>query len=64
MKPLFGKGYCVTVDNYYISPQLADALVMNQTDTYGTLRLNRKEVPQQLKRKKLKEKLQHFREAR
>lgn len=54
MKSLFGKGYCVTVDNYYTSPQLADALVMNQTDTYGTLRLNRKEVPEQLKRKKLK----------
>lgn len=54
MKPLFGKGYCVTVDNYYTSPQLADALVMNQTDTYGTLRMNRKEVPEELKRKKLK----------
>ena len=40
MKPLFWKGYCVTVDNYYTSPQLAEALVMNQTDTYGTLRLN------------------------
>ena len=54
MKPSFGKGYCVSVDNFYTSPQLADALVMNQIDTYGTLRLNRKEVPQQLKRKKLK----------
>ena len=60
MKPLFGKGYCVTVDNYYTSPQLADALVMNQTDTYGALHMNRKEVPEELKRKKL----QHFREAR
>ena len=57
MKPLFGKGYCVTVDNYYTSPQLADALVMNQTDTYGALHMNRKEVPEELKRKKL----QHFR---
>ena len=46
MKLLFGKGYCVTVDNFYTSPQLADALVMNQTDTCGTLHLNRKEVPQ------------------
>ena len=24
MKPLLGKGYCVTMDNYYNSPQLAD----------------------------------------
>lgn len=53
MKPLLGKGYCVTVDNYYTSPQLADALVRNQTDIYGTLRLNRK-VPEQIKREKLK----------
>ena len=52
MKPLCWKGYCVTLDNYYTSPQLAEALVMNQTDTYGTLRLYRKEVPEQLKRKK------------
>ena len=46
MKLLFGKGYCVTLDNYYTSPQLADALVMNRTNTYETLRLNRKEVPE------------------
>lgn len=41
------------MDNYYTSPQLADALVMNQTYTYGILRMNCKEVPAELKRKKL-----------
>lgn len=53
LKPLLGKGYCVTVDNYYNSPQLADTLVRNQTDIYGTLRINRKEVPEELKKEKL-----------
>ena len=54
MKPLLGKGYCVTVDNYYNSPQLADILIKNKTDIYGTLRMTRKEVPQELKQAKLK----------
>ena len=31
------KGYCVTLDNYYTSPELADALVSCNTDFYGTL---------------------------
>lgn len=54
MKPLLGKGYCLTVDNYCSCPQLADALVRNLTDTYGTVCLHRKDVPEQLKSKKLK----------
>ena len=32
------KGYSVTVDNYYTSPELAKALLSLQTDCYGTLR--------------------------
>lgn len=54
MKPLLGKGYCVTLDNYYNSPQLADMLLRNKTDVYGTLRKTRKEVPEELKKEKLK----------
>ncbi|CAI9736334.1 Hypothetical predicted protein [Octopus vulgaris] len=46
MKPLLNKGHCLTIDNYYSSPQLADLLIANKTDVYGTLRLNRKEVPE------------------
>lgn len=41
------------MDNYYNSPQLADLLISNKTDVYGTLRLNRKEVPIELKNRKL-----------
>lgn len=32
------KGYCVTLDNYYTLPELAEALLLNDTDCYGTLR--------------------------
>ncbi|XP_067121900.1 piggyBac transposable element-derived protein 4-like [Centruroides vittatus] len=52
--PLLNKGHCVTTDNYYTSPQLADYLISQQTDIYGTLRLNRRGIPDIIKRKKLK----------
>lgn len=54
MEPLLGMGYCLTTDNFYTSPQLADILIKEKTDTYGTVRLNRKEVPVELQKKKLK----------
>lgn len=54
MKPLLNKGYCLTMDNFYNSPQLADLLIGKKTDVYGTLRVSRKEVPKELKNKKLK----------
>lgn len=54
MEPLLGMGYCLTTDNFYTSPQLADILIKQKTDTYGTLRLNRKDVPLELQKKKLK----------
>ncbi|GFW33505.1 piggyBac transposable element-derived protein 4 [Trichonephila clavipes] len=54
MKPLLNKGYCVTLNNYYYSPILTDTLVKYKTDSYGTINLNRKEVPSYVKSKKLK----------
>ncbi|KAG8237447.1 hypothetical protein J437_LFUL015975 [Ladona fulva] len=54
MKPLLGKGYCVTTDNYYTSPELADLLTSKGTDTYGMLRITSKEAPNDLRQKKLK----------
>ncbi|GIY71398.1 piggyBac transposable element-derived protein 4 [Caerostris darwini] len=54
MEPLLHKGYCLTIDNYYSSPELADKLVSCRTDTYGTLNLKRKEVPKEMQKKKLK----------
>ncbi len=54
MKPLLNKGYCVTVNNFYNSPHLADILIGNRTYIYGTVRQNRKEMPEELRRAKLK----------
>ncbi|XP_035208278.1 piggyBac transposable element-derived protein 4-like [Stegodyphus dumicola] len=54
IEPLLDKGYCLTTDNFYTSPQLADFLVKRQTDTYGTLKSTRKEVPSEIRNKKLK----------
>ena len=31
------KGYCVTLDNYYTSLELAKALLLNKTDCFGSL---------------------------
>ncbi|GFY54378.1 uncharacterized protein TNIN_203711 [Trichonephila inaurata madagascariensis] len=54
MEPLLHKGYCLTIDNYYSSPELADKLYSCRTDVYGTLNLKRKEVPKEMQKKKLK----------
>ncbi|KAF2896788.1 hypothetical protein ILUMI_09383 [Ignelater luminosus] len=53
VKPLLNKGYCLTMDNFYNSLQLADLLVSKKTDVYGTLRANRKEVPKELSTTKI-----------
>ena len=54
IKPLLKKGYCLTIDNYYTSPQLADLLISNLTDLYGTVRSNRKDLPDGLSKEKLR----------
>lgn len=45
LKPLLNQGYCVTIDNYYTSPELADLLVINKTHCHGTVKSNRKGLP-------------------
>ncbi|KAG8239348.1 hypothetical protein J437_LFUL017961 [Ladona fulva] len=53
--PLLGQGRTLWMDNYYNSPILARLLKINyHTDCVGTLRLNRKNVSQRMKEKKLK----------
>ncbi|KAJ4433263.1 hypothetical protein ANN_15522 [Periplaneta americana] len=49
-------GYCLTVDNFYTSPQFADILVSKRTDIglYGTVRPTRKDMPPFFRSKKLK----------
>ena len=37
---LLDKVYCLYMDNFYTSPNLADYLAQRQTDTVGILRLN------------------------
>ena len=53
MKPLLNKGYCLTVENYYTSTQLANILVKNHTDN-KTVRLTRKNLPVGIKKEKQK----------
>lgn len=52
---LFNKGYHLFVDNFYTSPTLAEYLYSKRTLLTGTLRSNRKGVPQMLKAAKPKE---------
>lgn len=55
LDPLLDQGYCLTTDNFYTSPQLADYLIKHKTDTYGTMGLNRREIlPKEIQQKKLK----------
>jgi hypothetical protein len=54
MEPLLDMGYCLTTDNFYTSPRLADFLIKRKTDLYGTRRMNRLDVPAEIRNKKLK----------
>lgn len=48
------QGYCITMDNFYNSPELYDILLSHKTDAYGTLRCNRKGLPPDIRNKKNK----------
>ena len=50
---LLGKGYCVTMDNFYTSPELFDLLIQQKTDAYGTVRSNRRNLPADFATEKL-----------
>lgn len=54
MAPILNQGYCVTMDNWFSSPDLYEKLCKTQTDAMGTLRQNRKGVPSEIKKSKLK----------
>jgi len=50
----FGRGHTLWIDNFFSSPELARKLkVEHSTDCVGTLKLNRKNVPKEVKNKKL-----------
>ena len=54
VKPLYDKEYCIYMDNFFSSLQLYEVLCQNNTGAVGTLRANRKGVPNELRNKKLK----------
>ena len=54
VEPLLKKGHTLWMDNFYNSPILAQRLKSLKTDCVGTLHLSRKDIPQRVKKKKLK----------
>jgi hypothetical protein len=51
---LLDKGYSLYLDNWYTSPNLVDTLCARETDIVRTMRTNRKEFPEFVKRARLK----------
>jgi len=45
MEPYFGRGYNVTMDNFFTSVELAQKLLDKRTSLVGTVRPNRREIP-------------------
>ena len=55
LEALLSRGHTLWMDNFYNSPELARQLkIQHSTDCVGTLKLNRKNVPKEVKDKKLK----------
>ena len=56
LEPLCVHGLTLWIDNFFSSPELARKLTIeHSTDCVGTLRLNRKNVPKEVKYKKLEQ---------
>jgi hypothetical protein len=54
VQPLFNLGHTLWMDNYYNSPDICLLLRQQEINVAGTLRLNRKNVLEAVKRAKLK----------
>ena len=50
LQPIFNTRRNVTVDNYFCSNQLADALIQNGMTVVGTMRKSRREIPSRMLR--------------
>ncbi|KAG8229131.1 hypothetical protein J437_LFUL009720 [Ladona fulva] len=48
MKPLLDKGYCLIMENFYMSPEFTEWLISHSSNTYGTLRRTRRGIPKEL----------------
>ena len=55
MENLLNKGHCVYIDNWYTSIEICNVLNSNTTDVVGTLRRDRKGLPGDVVKKKLKQ---------
>lgn len=54
MDSLLGEGRTLYMDNYYTSVELPEKLLSRRTHLVGTLRLNRKRVPKEIQKAKLR----------
>ena len=55
LEPLLGRGHTLWMDKFYKCPEFARQLkIQHSTDCVGTLKLNRKNIPEEVKDKKLK----------
>ena len=46
IEPFSAKGYCVTTDNFFSSMKLAESLLQMKTKFLGTMKRNKKEIPE------------------
>jgi len=54
LEPLFGHGHMLWIDNFFNTPELARKLKIEySSDCVGTRKLNRKNIPKEVKDKKL-----------
>lgn len=53
-KLVINKGYTIFLDNWYSSPKIFDYLKANDTNAIGTVRSNRKNMPKELEKLKLR----------
>jgi hypothetical protein len=49
----FSRGYNLNIDNWYSSPAVFEKLLEAKKDAVGTIRLNRKKMPSELKKQKV-----------
>ena len=53
MNRFLSKNYCITMDSYCISLKLADILILEKKDSYGTVNKNRKDLPPNFAKEKI-----------
>jgi len=54
MAPYLSRGYNMYIDSWSSSPTLFEKLLQADMNVVGTVRLNRKNMPEKLKKQKLK----------